>query len=83
MSRVIQYGSSVVDKHGVLQKKYTVVECCGDELYCYGFTNTCPICGSDYNQAGQRLAPREQWGEETGEHYTDILTMREPWDDNY
>lgn len=27
----------------------------------------CNYCGREYNSAGQLLAPREQWGEETGE----------------
>jgi len=43
------------------------VKCCGRWLECLNFTNTCPRCEADYNFAGQRLAPREQWGEETGE----------------
>lgn len=38
-------------------------------------TNTC-ACGADYNGSGQRLAPREQWGEETGETAADILGPR-------
>jgi hypothetical protein len=37
-----------------------------------GFTNTCE-CGADYSMSGQRLASREQWGEETGESLADIL----------
>ena len=37
-----------------------------------GFTNTCE-CGADYNSAGQGLAPRSQWGEETGETASEIL----------
>ena len=49
------------------------VRCCGRRLECAGFTNTCPYCGADYNWAGQRLAPREQWGEETGETAAEIL----------
>lgn len=36
------------------------------------FTNTCE-CGADYNMSGQVLAPRSQWGEETGETADDIL----------
>jgi len=51
-------------------------ECCGEICDCSGFTNTCPSCGADYNWAGQRLAPREQWGEETGESLSDILSIR-------
>jgi hypothetical protein len=30
------------------------------------FANPCP-CGREYNFDGQELAPRSQWGEETGE----------------
>lgn len=37
------------------------------------FTNTCDKCGADYNSAGQHLAPREQWGEDTGEHWTECI----------
>lgn len=29
----------------------------------------CPKCGRSYNGAGQELAPRSQWGEETGERF--------------
>jgi hypothetical protein len=49
------------------------VKCCGQTVYCYNFTNTCEICGTDYNWEGVRLAPRECWGEETGEHWSDIV----------
>lgn len=48
-----------------------VVVCCGEELVCSHFTNTCDICESDYNMTGEKLAPREYWGEETGEHWSD------------
>lgn len=52
-----------------------VIRCsCGREVVCQGFTNTCD-CGADYNWSGSRLAPREQWGEETGEHPTDIARI--------
>ena len=39
------------------------IEGCGDV--------ECQKCGAEYNSAGQRLAPREQWGEETGETAAD------------
>lgn len=43
------------------------VKCaCGRTVYCSGFTTTCE-CGADYNWEGVKLAPRSQWGEETGE----------------
>lgn len=47
---------------------------CGRDVVCSGFTNTCD-CGRDYNWSGSLLAPREQWGEETGEHPADIARI--------
>ena len=53
------------------KKVVPVIACsCGAEIVCYDFTNTCD-CGNDYNFAGQLLASREQWGEETGEDISD------------
>lgn len=47
---------------------HVIVECdCGEKIVCMGFTNTCPKCDADYNWNGERLAPRSQWGWETGE----------------
>ncbi len=37
-------------------------------------------CGADYDGAGNRLAPRSQWGEETGESLSDILGCGRPDD---
>ena len=48
---------------------------CGGQVTLGGFTNTCGRCHADYNGWGQRLAPREQWGEETGESAEDILRV--------
>lgn len=45
---------------------------CGGEVELDRNTNTCE-CGRDFNMSGQQLAPREQWGEETGEHWTECL----------
>ena len=36
------------------------------------FTSSCD-CGTDYNWNGTLLAPRSQWGEETGESLADIM----------
>ena len=46
---------------------------CGCEVVLGSFTNTCHSCNRDYNSGGQELAHRSQWGEETGEHWTDCL----------
>ncbi len=53
--------------------KVKIIKCCGADLHCASFTNTCPYCEADYNWAGQRLAHRSQWGEETGEHPADLV----------
>lgn len=56
-----------------------IIRCdCGGTLDLEGFTNTCPKCSADYNWNGQRLAPRSQWGEETGESLADIMGGRRP-----
>jgi hypothetical protein len=47
---------------------------CGEEVMLSGFTNTCD-CGRDYDSSGVLLAPRSQWGEETGEHPADIARI--------
>lgn len=62
--------------YGVVEVMRPVIKChCGSEVVCEGFTNTC-VCGADYNFAGQLLAPRSQWGEETGESLSDILNIQ-------
>jgi hypothetical protein len=55
--------------------------CRKGEVTLYGFTNTCPVCQADYNFGGQRLAPRSQWGEETGQTAADILRPYAPGED--
>lgn len=59
------------DKKGARAYIFPLVTCCGDTVMCNAFTNTCPNCGRDYNRNGDELAPREQWGEETGECWSD------------
>ncbi len=48
---------------------------CGSEVEFSRFTNTCHDCGADYNMSGERLASRDQWGEETGETASDIISV--------
>lgn len=56
---------------GTYERRTKEIKCCGSWLRCDRFTVTCDSCGTDYNGSGQRLAPREQWGEETGEHWSE------------
>lgn len=41
-------------------------------------TNTCD-CGLEYNGSGQQLAPREQWGYDTGESAADMMAPGDPF----
>ena len=72
MAKIIQRGRSWVNDQGQLEKTYTIIECCGEELHCFGLTNTCPICGADYNWNGSRLAPGAS---ETGESLEYIIRI--------
>lgn len=62
-----------------MMRGYRQTRChCGRYVELYdAFLNTCD-CGRDYDGAGNLLAPREQWGEETGESLADILGPRQP-----
>lgn len=46
---------------------------CGSRVELEHFTNSCDGCGTDYNSGGQELCAREQWGEETGEHWSECV----------
>ena len=55
------------------QVKRLVIRCdCGLEVVCAQDVNECK-CARDYNMSGQAMAPRNLWGEETGETAADIL----------
>jgi hypothetical protein len=48
--------------------EYKTIKCCGRTLELYSsWSNECGKCGTEYNGFGQKLAPRSQWGYETGE----------------
>lgn len=73
-------GTKIIDK-GIICREHryripAVGKCeCGALVTLDGFTNTCDRCELDYNSSGQQLAPRSQWGEETGETAADILRV--------
>ncbi len=58
--------------HSYTEPAVGLCDLCNRKVYLDGFTNTCD-CGADYNMNGSLLASREFWGEETGEHISDIL----------
>jgi len=57
--------------HRWTQPAIGICERCGEEVYLDSFTNTCERCGADYDINGNMLAQRSQWGEETGEHWSE------------
>lgn len=66
------YHDCGVKKHERSYTEPSILLCdCGYEVCLTDFTNTCDHCESDYNLFGQKLAPRSQWGEETGESWQD------------
>ncbi len=81
------HGRPVVDE-GVrvreeIVKQPAIIKCdCGARVTAHRGSwmgvHTCDRCGRDYNSAGQELAPRHQWGEETGESYSDLMTGYDP-----
>jgi hypothetical protein len=52
-------------------RTYPVLRCdCTAEVHCdNAWANECERCEREYNGSGQQLAPRSQWGEETGETF--------------
>ena len=63
--------------------RFVHCKCGADVPLVSGWTNPCPgkiisfdgksswDCNREYNLSGQMLGPRSQWGEETGENFTD------------
>jgi hypothetical protein len=66
---------------GRLVERYQVRCECQQWVLCSGFTNTCHTCDRDYGMNGYQLAPRSQWGEETGESVADILQADNDYQD--
>lgn len=51
-----------------------VGECsCGALVTLASNSNQCEKCRTWYNFAGQQLTDPKEWGEETGEHWSDII----------
>jgi hypothetical protein len=71
------YAQPYVDRTERRVLKPSIGKCeCGCHVELSGFTNTCSDCGRDYNSAGQLLRDRREWGEETGEHWIDVVNIK-------
>lgn len=58
------------EDRGGQKRRFKVIRCdCGCEITLYNWWSTDCDCGLEYNGSGQRLAPRQFWGEETGETF--------------
>lgn len=59
-----------LEELGSIETIPAVMKCdCGKRLELdSGWSNACE-CGREFNGSGQLLAPREDWGEETGERF--------------
>jgi len=67
MAKVIK---TITEDWGGRPVRIRVVRCdCGAEVECSSWWSNACDCGTEYNGAGQTLAPRSQWGEETGETF--------------
>jgi hypothetical protein len=66
-----------VNRYEWTYKEPGVVRCvCGAEVELAStWANSCEVCDREYNGSGQLLAPRSQWGEETGETSADFIGL--------
>ncbi len=63
-----------VEEHHHYYTNPAVAECyCGKELVLDNWLENECECGRNFNMSGQELAPRSQWGYETGETYNDLV----------
>ena len=75
-----------MEDNGVEERRHTyrvpgLIACdrCGHQVDIDdSWLNCCEHCGADYDGSGNLLAPRSQWGEETGESLADILGPGDP-----
>jgi hypothetical protein len=73
--RAIVDGGIVVRRTAWIEPAAIRCEHCSRTVVLGGYTNACD-CSADYDMGGHRLAPREQWGEETGETAADLLGIQ-------
>ena len=58
------------DTYQLIEARVIACNRCGNAVELWSsWANECGRCGVEYNGSGQELAPREFWGEETGERF--------------
>lgn len=67
-------------EHSYTEPAILRCDCGAEVILSSGWANECEKCGAEYNLGGQRLAPRSQWGEETGESIADMESSYDPED---
>jgi len=66
--KIVKYPTQ--DEKGRTVTPMIITCACGNLLHLDdSFANECDSCQLEYNMQGQMLAPRSQWGEETGESF--------------
>lgn len=62
---------------GRLYREPMIIKCsCGSRLELWSsWANPCDRCHREWNSDGSELAPRSQWGEETGETQADFIGL--------
>lgn len=75
MTKYLSEGVRDPETYSFIEPPAVECSCCGARVDLYDNDNQCK-CGSIFNGFGQMLAPREQWGEETGESVFEIYNGR-------
>lgn len=66
----VEYDGEAWERAQEPVRRPKTIRCCEQALTLWSsWANECPHCGTEYNGDGQALAPRDQWGEETGERF--------------
>ena len=70
MAKYIQEAIRDEDTYELIEAAIIACNRCHTPVHLWSsWANECDNCGTEYNGSGQELAPREFWGEETGERF--------------
>lgn len=71
MAKYLSQGVRHSETFAFIEPPAVECPCCGERVDLYSNEEQCK-CGAIFNGFGQLLAPRSQWGEETGESLFEI-----------